>query len=239
MRKWVYVPVISLKLSSFKFAALPFIMAMMEPTGTGPVFPVAHRDLGSVVGRFGDARDGGRRPHLGIDIAAPRGTAVLAVRDGIIDRVENTRLGGRVVWLKENGSRRRHYFAHLESVKVTRGQRVKAGQPIGTVGTTGNAAGTRPHLHYAVRLGNDILDPLSLFRATSTAVANAKSKAKGPVMRVKLNGAALKRTPNSNAATLAVISANQTVTIKGESGRFYRVNYRGKEGYLARWLLKS
>lgn len=198
------------------------------------VFPVASRELSNIVSRFGDARDGGRRTHLGIDIAAPRGTAVVAVSDGRVERVENTKFGGRVVWLTEDGSARRHYFAHLESIKVARGQRVRAGQTIGTVGTSGNASSTAPHLHYAVRVGKDHLDPTSLFRNRGEAT---DSTGAARVMRTRLAGAALKAKPGG--PTIAVLSANQPVTIQSESGRFYRVRYRGKTGYIARWLLTS
>jgi peptidoglycan LD-endopeptidase LytH len=197
-----------------------------------PVFPVAGHERGDVVGRFGDPRDGGRRSHLGIDIAAPRGTAVVAVSDGTVERVEHTGMGGRVVWVQERGSARRHYFAHLETIAVSRGQRVRAGQTIGTVGTSGNAAGTAPHLHYAVRIGDAAIDPITLFRAGGASNATAE----GRVMRTRLTGAAIKSRPSGG--TIAVLNANQPVTVLGDAGRFYRVRYKGKEGYLARWLLE-
>ena len=201
---------------------------------TEPVFPVAERAANSIVSRFGDPRDGGRRPHLGIDIAAPRGTPVLAVSDGRIERVDVTSLGGRVVWLKEEGSKRRHYFAHLESFAVSRGQKVRAGQKIGTVGTSGNAAGTPPHLHYSVRDGNDILDPASVLLVGNRAARKAGNSS---VKRTRMNGAALKAAPGG--ATIAVLPARESVTVLGEKGRYYRVRYRGQEGYLARWLLDA
>jgi peptidoglycan LD-endopeptidase LytH len=205
-----------------------------RPVVEGPVFPVEAHQLNSVISRFGDSRDGGRRSHLGIDIAAPRGTPVLAVSDGRVERVSVEKLGGRVVWVRENGSSLRHYFAHLETIEVSRGERVKAGQVIGTVGTTGNAAGSQPHLHYAVRDGADVLDPASLFRNGATTDSK---KANARVMRTRLAGAALKKAPNG--ATIAVLPANQPVTVQSESGRFYRVRYAGKTGYIARWLLKT
>jgi peptidoglycan LD-endopeptidase LytH len=198
------------------------------------VFPVAAHELSSVISRFGDSRDGGRRSHLGIDIAAPRGTAVVAVSDGRVERVEIGGAGGRAVWVNEDGSRRRHYFAHLETIAVTRGQRVRAGQTIGTVGTSGNAAGSSPHLHYAVRDGGDMLDPVFLFRDQDSP---ADSAGDARVMRTRLAGAALKAKPGG--PTIAVLSANQPVTVQSESGRFYRVRYKGKTGYIAQWLLKS
>jgi peptidoglycan LD-endopeptidase LytH len=201
---------------------------------TEPVFPVAEREPGSIVGKFGDPRDGGRRPHLGIDIAAPRGTPVLAVSDGKIERVDVTPLGGKAVWLKEDGSKRHHYFAHLESFAVSRGQKVHAGQKIGTVGTTGNAVGTQPHLHYAVRDGNDILDPVSILLVGNR---DAKKAGKSSVKRTRMNGAALKAAPGG--VTIAVLPARESVTVLGEKGRYYRVRYRGQEGYLARWLIDA
>jgi murein DD-endopeptidase MepM/ murein hydrolase activator NlpD len=198
------------------------------------VFPVAAHELSSVISRFGDSRDGGRRSHLGIDIAAPRGTAVVAVGNGRVEKVEIGGAGGRAVWVNEDGSGRHHYFAHLETIAVTRGQRVRAGQTIGTVGTSGNAAGSTPHLHYAVRDGSDMLDPTFLFRDQDSP---ADSAGAARVMRTRLAGAALKARPGG--ATIAVLSANQRVTVQSESGRFYRVRYRGKTGYIAQWLLKS
>ncbi len=198
------------------------------------MFPVADHDIGSVVGHFGDARDGGRRPHLGIDIAAPRGTPVVAVHGGTVDRIDRVGAGGLAVWLKESGSSRRHYFAHLQSIAVQRGQRVTAGELIGTVGTTGNAAGTSPHLHYMVRSANDILDPISLFGGRTSV---AKPGSSGRTMYTHLNGAALKRVPGG--ATIAVLPINQPVTVLEKGARYYRVQYNGKTGYLARWLLEK
>jgi len=217
----------SLALASAATRALPSV-------STALVFPVAREGLNSVISQFGDARDHGQRPHLGIDIAAPRGTPVLAVRAGKVERVEHTGAGGRVVWLSENGTNRHHYFAHLERIAVTPGQRVQAGQVIGTVGTSGNASATRPHLHYAVRVGNEMLDPTTLFRHRTAAVDPVDGVR---AMRTRLGGGALKATPGG--VTIAVIPANQPVIVQAESGRYYRVRYHGKEGYLARWLLKT
>lgn len=197
------------------------------------VFPVAKHEVDDVISKFGDARDGGRRSHLGIDIAAPRGTAVLAVSAGRVERVDHTGAGGRVVWVKDAATRRRHYFAHLDSITVTRGQKVRAGQMVGTVGTTGNAVGTSPHLHYAVRDGDDVLDPMSLFDAKADADDNVGSRR---TMRARLSGAALKTRPGG--VTIAVLKKGETVQVKGETGRYYRVRYRGRDGYLPDWLLQ-
>ena len=87
--------------------------------------------------------------HKGIDIFAPRGTPVLASTSGIVLYADELSLGGKVVSIL-GPKWRVHYYAHLQDRSVTRGMRVRRGDRIGTVGSTGNAAGKPPHLHYAI-----------------------------------------------------------------------------------------
>lgn len=94
-------------------------------------------------------RSGDRR-HEGTDVFAARGTPVRAVVDGTVTAVERVdrsgSLGGRHVSVTAGDHR--HYYAHLDEVAdVHVGERVRAGRMLGTVGTTGNARGTPPHLH--------------------------------------------------------------------------------------------
>jgi peptidoglycan LD-endopeptidase LytH len=87
--------------------------------------------------------------HKGIDIFAPEGRAVVAPVHGIVIFKGNLRLGGNVVAVL--GPRWRiHYAAHLRTSSVRPMQFVRKGEALGSVGTTGNAAGKPPHLHYAV-----------------------------------------------------------------------------------------
>ncbi len=100
-------------------------------------------------------RSGGRR-HEGTDVFAPRGTPVVAMTDGVIRNVDGADaypttgrdLGGLSVsyW---SATGEHWYFAHFSAIPagLTAGQRVVAGQVIGFVGTSGNAAGTPPHAH--------------------------------------------------------------------------------------------
>lgn len=140
------------------------------------LFPVAGGSLSDIGGVFGDPRDGGARAHEGVDIFAPRGTTVLAVADGYIERAGNTRVGGLVIWQRDPKRGVRYYYAHLDELLVRDGQQVRAGQPIGRVGNTGNARGTRPHLHFGVYLPGTIAqDPVpfiagSAERSTRTVV---------------------------------------------------------------------
>lgn len=86
--------------------------------------------------------------HKGIDIFAPRGKAVVAAVPGIIIFEGRLGSGGNVVAVL-GPKWRIHYYAHLESSQVG-GFVVARGQVLGSVGTSGNAAGKPPHLHYAV-----------------------------------------------------------------------------------------
>lgn len=95
-----------------------------------------------------------RGDHEGTDIFAPRGTPVLAVFDGDA-RASDEKKGGNVVYLQGTGPfARRAFYAHLDSVEPPLGtgdvQFVQAGAVLGYVGTTGNAAGTPPHLHFGL-----------------------------------------------------------------------------------------
>jgi murein DD-endopeptidase MepM/ murein hydrolase activator NlpD len=113
-------------------------------------FPVEGVDGRAIWSGFGAERDGGRRAHRGVDIFAARGTPVLAATDGWVTRVETTRVGGNVVWLQPLSGNLRVYYAHLEEQWVAPGEFVVAGQPLGSVGNTGNAITTPPHLHFGV-----------------------------------------------------------------------------------------
>lgn len=113
-------------------------------------FPVAGVDERAIWSGFGADRDGGRRAHRGVDIFAPRGTPVFAAVDAWVLRVETTRVGGNVVWLQPLFGNMRLYYAHLTEQWVGIGDFVRNGAPLGTVGNTGNAITTPPHLHFGV-----------------------------------------------------------------------------------------
>jgi len=87
--------------------------------------------------------------HKGIDIFAPKGRPVIVPVHGIVVFKGNLRLGGNVVAVL-GPKWRIHYCAHLDRSDVRALQFVSKGTLLGTVGTSGNAAGKAPHLHYAV-----------------------------------------------------------------------------------------
>ncbi|MGD8894917.1 MAG: peptidoglycan DD-metalloendopeptidase family protein [Acidobacteriota bacterium] len=100
-----------------------------------------------------------RRPHLGIDYAAPRGTPVMASADGVVTLAGTWGGMGRAIRLRHpNGYET--IYGHLSRIFVRRGQRVSQGERIGAVGSTGIATG--PHLDYRMRLSGHYVDPLKI-----------------------------------------------------------------------------
>lgn len=130
-------------------------------------FPVKGKNSRAISSFFGDPRDGGSREHHGVDIFAARHTPVLAPSGASVTRVGEGEIGGRYVWLYDSQRSMYLYFAHLESREVERGDRVSAGQRIGTVGNTGNARTTPPHLHFGI-YRNGPIDPLPYIAETDT-----------------------------------------------------------------------
>jgi murein DD-endopeptidase MepM/ murein hydrolase activator NlpD len=122
--------------------------------------PVERSTPASIQSFFKAPRDGGRRAHQGVDIFAKRGTVVIAAADGIVSSTGTNRLGGNVVWVARPLHREFHYYAHLDRQLVRAGTPVRAGDVIGTVGNTGNARTTPPHLHFGIYAAGGAVDPL-------------------------------------------------------------------------------
>lgn len=100
----------------------------------------------SFIDSWGFPRSGGRT-HKGVDMMAAKGTPIYAVADGYVQRAYWNRLGGLSVNYYDSLGHK-YYYAHLDEVYVTDGQQMRVGELIGTVGNTGNAASTPPHLHF-------------------------------------------------------------------------------------------
>ncbi len=97
--------------------------------------------------------------HTGLDFAAPTGTEIRAIANGVVTETGyDGAYGNKTVVTLEDGTEL--WFCHQTSIEVTAGQAVRAGERIGTVGSTGNVTG--PHLHLEVRPGaGDPVDPFS------------------------------------------------------------------------------
>ena len=114
----------------------------------------------------------GGRPHEGQDLFAPRGTPVRSATPGLVYRIDDLSLGGLSVTIVGGGGRR-YFYTHFDAVPgdLREGQPVDVDTVIGFVGTSGNAAGTPPHLHLGVYVGTEdnpcawvAIDPLPLLR---------------------------------------------------------------------------
>jgi peptidoglycan LD-endopeptidase LytH len=116
--------------------------------------PVAGVAPAQLTDNFNAPRGHGTRRHLALDILAPHGTPVLAADDGEVLAVKTNQLGGRVVYATDPGRRFVYYYAHLSRwhPDTVPGRRVERGDVLGYVGTTGNARGRAPHLHFQVRM---------------------------------------------------------------------------------------
>ena len=106
---------------------------------------------------------GGDRLHEGQDIFAPRGTPILSATTGYVVKIGEDNLGGHTVSVVGDGGRK-YYYAHLDSYapRLEVGDYVTRQTVLGYVGTTGNADGTPPHLHFGVYTSDGAIDPLPL-----------------------------------------------------------------------------
>ncbi len=117
--------------------------------------------LGRISGVFGSQRvlnGKPRNPHNGVDIAAPKGTTILATAAGRVVLVhQDMFLSGKVVMI-DHGHGLSSVYIHMSKIAVKKGQRVSKGDQVGTVGMTGRATG--PHLHWGISLFGTHLDPM-------------------------------------------------------------------------------
>ena len=143
------------------------------PPPASLAMPVDGVRAARVADTFGAPRGRDRR-HEGVDIFAARGTVVSSATRGVVTALREGGLGGRQVWVLGPAGQR-HYYAHLDgwAEGLAVGDVVWAGDPLGTVGDTGNARGTPPHLHYGVYGDGGAIDPLPLLRAHGTDAAHA------------------------------------------------------------------
>ncbi len=203
-------------------------------TGASLEFPVAGQDSRSIRSFFGDARDGGRRRHEGVDAFAPRGTPLISVVNGTA-RAANNRLGGKVVWVHDHQNNLNLYYAHLDSQYVGMMKQVQIGDTIGTVGNTGNAKHTPPHLHFGIYArGEGAVDPLPFLNTPlqePPAITADLQLLEAPA-RISAKNAELRVSPAAKAAVLEKLPQHTYVTITAAAGDHYRVRHGAITGYV-------
>lgn len=198
-------------------------------------FPVAAHSTASIQSRFGAEREAGRRSHHGVDIFAPRGTPVLAASDGVVTRANTTSVGGNVVWVSDANRNMRLYYAHMDTHTVERGQRIQAGDQLGTVGNTGNAVTTPPHLHFGVYARGPV-DPFPFLerRRTEPDEISVALEQLGSWSRIAEDEAEILVAPSRRADVVGAVARHTPLYVRGASSRWYRVDLPdGTRGYVA------
>jgi murein DD-endopeptidase MepM/ murein hydrolase activator NlpD len=135
--------------------------------------PLAFSRVSSGYGMRFHPVSGGIKPHLGVDFAAPTGTPVRAVGDGVVEFAGSQRGYGNLVVLNHRGGQSTAY-AHLNRIHVRKGQRVEQGVLVGEVGSTGVSTG--PHLHFEFRDNGVHKDPLTLARQGEAVPVSTSSR---------------------------------------------------------------
>lgn len=184
-------------------------------------FPVSGGNNKSVKSFWADPRDTGSRSHEGVDIFAPKGTPVVAVSDGRISSTGEGGLGGKQVWLMDGLFGKRVYYAHLDSIAVTKGKRVKTGDTIGFVGNTGNAETTPPHLHFGIYRKKGAVNPFPYIKLTDIQqVKDTSQVVKGTISK---NRADLRKGPASVFEQLATLKKNDTILVLGKNQNWFHI----------------
>jgi peptidoglycan LD-endopeptidase LytH len=197
------------------------ISISLTPVLINPVSGATNKSIKSF---YGDSRDGGRRRHEGVDIFAKKGTHVVAPTSGVVTRVGTGKLGGNVVWLRDQKRGHSYYFAHLDQQLVTAGTVLEKGDTLGTVGNTGNARHTPPHLHFGIYQHRS-LDPVHFIQtlaptADPTPWDTTVSEFDYKVTAKKIT---LKAGPGQNYGNIIDLPKETYLQILAQSDTWYRV----------------
>lgn len=131
------------------------------------IMPVINGRTTSQFGVRNHPISGDLRFHAGIDIAAPLGTQIYSAFDGSVYEADYDRWNGNYIKIKhDNGIMT--VYCHCEKLNVKKGQVLRAGEVIATVGSTGSSTG--PHLHFELRIDNISYNPESALKTAISAV---------------------------------------------------------------------
>ena len=133
--------------------------------------PVRNENLKRLASGFGYRTDPFtkiKKMHEGMDFSARTGTPIFATGDGVVARADNRASGYGNHIVIRHGFGYETYYAHLSKYNCKAGQRVKRGDIIGYVGSTGRSEG--PHLHYEVHKGGKVVNPLNFYYGNISAV---------------------------------------------------------------------
>lgn len=125
--------------------------------------PIAEKSMSRVASGFGSRFHPIlkiQKMHNGLDFAAPTGTPIYATADGVVKMAGRENGYGNMVKLN-HGNGYETLYAHMSKIKVRNGQKVKRGDVIGNVGSTGMSTGA--HLHYEIHHNGEVINPINFF----------------------------------------------------------------------------
>jgi murein DD-endopeptidase MepM/ murein hydrolase activator NlpD len=155
-----------LRLSSGSTTSSSSSVARVSSGYERPLWPI----MGVITQRY--SYRGPKRGHAGLDLAAPTGTPVYAALSGTVTFSGWNVFGyGQLITIRGIDGRD-YYYAHNSRRLVSKGQRVRQGQMISRVGSTGNSTG--PHLHFEIRSGSSIVNPSALLPASRLRQASLR-----------------------------------------------------------------
>ncbi|QHI36817.1 Murein DD-endopeptidase MepM [Kordia antarctica] len=132
--------------------------------------PVTNENLTRMASGYGMRNDPftkARKMHWGMDFTAPKGTPIYAAGDGVVERADNSSSGfGKHIRI-DHGYGYVSLYAHMSKYNVRKGKKVKRGDLIGFVGSTGRSQA--PHLHYEIRKNGDKINPLNFYYGNLSA----------------------------------------------------------------------
>ena len=189
-------------------------------------FPIEGQSVQSIWSGFGAPREGGRRSHHGVDIFAPRHTPVRAPTRAWVRTVNERSLGGRVVWLRDEERSLNLYFAHLQTQNVAEGAWVNPGDVIGTVGNTGNARTTPPHLHFGIYMrGEGPIDPFPFIHQAEGQARRATVDLAllGGWVRARNDQVAVHIAPDTRSEVVTTVERYAPLRVLGGTANVFRV----------------
>lgn len=188
-------------------------------------FPVAGKNSRHIFSFWGAPRDGGRRTHEGVDIFAARGTPVVAISDGYVSRIDETRIGGKVIWVRDAIRNQAYYYAHLDEFLTEQGARVQKGDTLGTVGNTGNAINTPSHLHFGIYHIRRPRDPFPFIHNVTEGIPSvaADTSRLGNWVRITARTASLRNAPYSKSEEVEKLPKHTALMVVGGISDWYYV----------------
>jgi len=147
--------------------------------------PIDTIKLSSDFGSRSDPFNGNRRMHQGVDLPGALGTPIYATADGVVSRAEWAGGYGNLVEINHgNGLETR--YGHMSKIIAQPNERVRRGQLIGLMGSTGRSTGS--HLHYEVRIAGNAVNPMPYIEGTNFEIALAEAKAHSDGMEIAVGG---------------------------------------------------